>query len=64
MDPQQYRLKEESISLCRKLLDEAELDRDRIRGCFDGELRSAYIKSNEYAEKEIKEIRNRLQAIP
>ena len=61
MDPTQYTTLMECLSHCDKLLKEMTLDRDRIIECMNGDLRKAYLDSNEKAMQELKSIRRQLQ---
>ena len=63
MDVNQYSALTDSIRLCEKLIKEMNLDRDRITGCMDGELRKLYLDSIEMAKKEVAGIQKRLQTM-
>lgn len=63
MDSNQSSALAESIRLCEKLIKEMDLDRERITGCMNGELRKLYLDSVEMAKKEVAGIRKQLQAM-
>lgn len=63
MDPNQYTLLTESLYLCNKLHAEMELDKDRIQGCLNDELRRAYLEANDAAGRELSAVKRRLQAL-
>lgn len=63
MDPNQSRILTESIYLCNKLQSEMELDKDRIQGCLNNELRRAYLEANDAAGRELSAVKRRLQAL-
>ena len=63
MDAERWDILTESLRLCDKLLQEHELDRDRIVVCLSGDLRRAYLESTDIAVQEILKVRNELQAM-
>ena len=63
MDPRQYNYYNESISLCNRLINQLENDKDSAALCFKGEMLSKYKRNTELALAEARRVRAMLQSV-
>lgn len=63
MDVSQHNELTKCIHLCDRLLQEAELDRERAAACMNGEILNAFMRSNEALKEEVSDIRRRLRSM-